>query len=427
MTEQIMRGRKVIPGGVSSPLRACRNVDIEPIVTISGNGELIFDCNENKYIDFMYGFGPLILGHSHAVIVEAIQKQAKIGMLYGTMCLNEIELAEEIVKTAEFIEQVRFVCSGTEAVMSAIRLARAYTKRTKILRFKGGYHGHFDLVQNKSSSKYIESGLDPAAMESNIIVSYNNIEEVKNVFKKFHREIAAVVIEPIACNMSLIEPHSEFLKELRLICNQEESLLIFDEVISGFRFNYGPVSNLLGVEPDIVTFGKIIGGGTPVGAFGGRKVLMDLLDQEQILQGGTFAGNPLTMAAGLATLKVLSDPATYSELERKGKLLQDCIGKYKKEYDLNFIFARKGSVFAFIFLPEGHAIDDHEDISKQSSLIYARFYQEMRYRGYHLTPDVEETMYVSLASLDTSLERFAKDACEVIRDFRTFARNEPIL
>jgi glutamate-1-semialdehyde 2,1-aminomutase len=414
MKEEISRARRVIPGGVSSPLRACRNVQTEPLVTVGGAGECIRTSDGKEYIDFMYGFGPLVLGHTPTPVVKAIQEQAERGMLYGTMSVPEIELAEEIVKTADFLQQIRFVCSGTEAVMSAVRLARAYTGRTKILRFQGGYHGHFDLVQNKDENKMREAGLDPVAMRSNILVTYNDVAAVERAFAEAGGEIAAVVLEPIACNMSLVLPKNGFLHELRRICNSEGALLVFDEVISGFRFTYGPVSNLLGVEPDIATFGKIIGGGTPIGAFGGRGEIMSLLDTEQMLQGGTFAGNPLTMAAGLATLAELAKPETYSTLERKGALLEAAIDKYRAIHSLDFTFARMGSVFAFIFLPRGTPVHSHADVGRQPRESYSIFYQEMRARGYHLTPDVEETMYVSTANEDATLDRFALDACEVI-------------
>ena len=412
--EQIARARNVIPGGVSSPLRACRNVQTEPLVTVRGMGECIQTSDGSQYVDFMYGFGPMVLGHSPAPVIKAIQEQAEHGMLYGTMCLPEIELAEAIVKTADFLQQVRFVCSGTEAVMSAVRLARAYTGRTKIMRFRGGYHGHFDLVQNKDEGKLREAGLDPVAMRSNIMVPFNDAAAVEQAFAAAPGEIAAIVLEPVPCNMSLVLAQDGFLHELRRICDREGALLVFDEVISGFRFTYGPVSNLLGVEPDIATFGKIIGGGTPIGTFGGRREIMALLDTEQMLQGGTFAGNPLTMAAGRATLAELAKPGTYEELERKGAFLEAAIDKYRAAHSLDFTFARMGSVFAFIFLPRGTPVRSHDDIARQPRDSYSKFYQEMRARGYHLTPDVEETMYVSMASKDETLDRFARDACEVI-------------
>lgn len=414
MKTEISRARQVIPGGVSSPLRACRNVETEPLVVVRGAGERIHTSDGKEYVDFMYGFGPLVLGHSPAPVIETIRSQSERGMLYGTMCLPEIELAETIVNTADYLQQIRFVCSGTEAVMSAVRLARAYTGRTKILRFLGGYHGHFDLVQNKDEAVLRDAGLDPAAMRSNILVPYNDAAMVERAFAEARGEIAAIVLEPVACNMSLVLPQDGFLQDLRRICDREGALLVFDEVISGFRFNYGPVSKLLGVEPDIATFGKVIGGGTPIGAFGGRREIMALLDTEQMLQGGTFAGNPLTMAAGLATLAELAKPETYAELERKGALLESAMDRHRAANALDFTFARMGSVFAFLFLPRGTSVRSHADVRRQPRESYTVFYQEMRTRGYHLTPDVEETMYVSTASQDETLERFARDACEVI-------------
>jgi glutamate-1-semialdehyde 2,1-aminomutase len=414
MREDVVRAERVIPLGVSSPLRACRNVEIEPLVIGRAQGEILFDVDGRKFIDFMYGFGPLILGHSPECISKALHQQIDTGMVYGTASNIEVELAEKVVESSDFIDQVRFVCSGTEAVMSAVRLARAFTSKTKVLRFEGGYHGHFDLVQNKGEEKYIDAGLDPRAMDANIIAEFNNIDSVASLFKKFPNQIACVLIEPLPCNMSLVFPKIEFLKELKKLCKENGALLIFDEVISGFRFCFGPVSNLLGVDPDLVTFGKIIGGGTPIGAFGGRKEIMRLLETQQILQGGTFAGNQLTMAAGVATLEKLLEPGFYEELEKKGKFLENAIDVEKKRLKLDFIFARKGSVFAFIFLPEGSSIQNASDIGKQTKQIYTSIYQTLRSKGYHLTPDVEEVLYVSDATKYETLTKFAKDACEAI-------------
>lgn len=414
MRPEVLRAMQVIPGGVSSPLRACRRVGAEPLVVAAAHGEKLRDIDGNEYIDFMFGFGPLILGHSPEVVVQAIQRQSKNGLLFGGMSMLEVELAETICGSADFLQQLRFVCSGTEAVMSALRLARAYTGRTRVLRFLGGYHGHFDLVQNKADNELLAAGLDPQAMRSNILVPYNDIEAVARAFAEHPGQIAAVLIEPIACNMSLVTPQDGFLLALRKLCDREQALLVFDEVISGFRFTFGPVSNLLGVDPDLSCFGKIIGGGTPVGCFGGRRDVMTLLDNEQILQGGTFAGNPLTMAAGLATMAELARPGFYEELERKGALLEAAMTKHRERLELDFVFSRMNSVFAFAFVPRNHPIRRHTDLQAQRRDDYAHLYQAMRSRGYHLAPDVEETMYVSAATSDDSLRCFAVDACEAL-------------
>ncbi|GHE12512.1 aspartate aminotransferase family protein [Streptomyces alanosinicus] len=410
MRPEIKRALHTIPIGASSPLRACRNVETEPLVVAEAHGQYLHDIDGTRYIDFMYGFGPLILGHAPQAVSSAIARQAVDGTLFGTYCVQEIELAERITATAGHLEQLRFVCSGTEAVMSTLRLARAYTGRTGVLRFNGGYHGHFDLVQNKDEARMRDAGLDPAAMRSNVYAEYNDTASVERAFAEHPGEIAAVVVEPIACNMSLVLPEDGFLADLRRICDREGAVLIFDEVITGFRLTYGPASNLLGVTPDLTAFGKIIGGGTPVGAFGGRRDIMRLLDEERVLQGGTLAGNPLTMAAGLATLDVLAEPGFYEELERKGALLEAAVERHRAEKGLDFHFVRTGSIFAFIFVPRGTPVRRKADVAAQPHSPYTTLYAGIRKDGYHLAPDIEEPMYISAATPDETLEDFAARA-----------------
>jgi len=412
----IERARAVMPVGTSSPLRACRNVDHDPLVISKASGQYIYDIDGNRYLDFMCGFGPLILGHAHPEVVSAISEQAARGTLYGAYSEQEIELAEAIAATADHLDQVRFACSGTEAVMATLRLARAYTQRTKVVRFRGSYHGHFDLVQNAGPDRFLEAGLDPAAMKSNLKARYNDIDSVRVLFEEYPDEIAAVVIEPIAANMSLVLPEPTFLHELRELCTAYGAVLIFDEVIVGFRLTYGPASNLLNVAPDLTAFGKIVGGGTPVGAFGGDKKIMRLLDEEKVLQGGTFSGNPLTMAAGLATLRVLKRPGFYEELERKSQLLENEVVEQRAAFGGNFTFTRIGSIFAFIFVPEGTPIRNQADVARQAHAPYTRLYAAMRSRGIHLAPDIEEPMYVSAVTGDDELINFAREAVRVIVD-----------
>ncbi|MFF9865974.1 aspartate aminotransferase family protein [Streptomyces sp. NPDC013953] len=414
MRPEIKRAQHTIPVGASSPLRACRNVDSDPLVVGEAHGQYLHDIDGTRYVDFMYGFGPLILGHAPEPVAAAIGRQAANGTLFGTYCTQEIELAERITATAAHLEQLRFVCSGTEAVMSTLRLARAYTGRTRILRFNGGYHGHFDLVQNKDESRMRDAGLDPAAMSSNLFAEYNDTASVERAFAENPGGIAAVVVEPIACNMSLVLPEEGFLADLRRICDREGAVLIFDEVITGFRLTFGPASNLLGVSPDLTAFGKIIGGGTPVGAFGGRRDIMRLLDEERVLQGGTLAGNPLTMAAGAATLDVLSSDGFYEELERKGALLQSEIEKHRAAKGLDFTFARTGSIFAFLFVPRSAPVRRKEDVARQAQQPYTTLYRGMREAGYHLAPDIEEPMYLSSETTDETIRDFAARAVELL-------------
>lgn len=414
MRPEIKRAQHTIPVGASSPLRACRNVDTDPLVVAEAHGQYLHDVDGTRYIDFMYGFGPLILGHAPEAVSTAIAQQAANGTLFGTYCAQEIELAERITATADHLEQLRFVCSGTEAVMSTLRLARAYTGRTRVLRFNGGYHGHFDLVQNKDETRMRDSGLDPAAMRSNVFAEYNDAASVERAFAESPGEIAAVVVEPVACNMSLVMPEEGFLADLRRICDREGAVLIFDEVITGFRLTYGPASNLLGVSPDLTAFGKIIGGGTPVGAFGGRRDIMRLLDEERVLQGGTLSGNPLTMAAGLATLDALAQPGFYEELERKGALLEAAVERHRAAKGLDFTFTRTGSIFAFIFVPQAAPVRVKADVAAQAQSPYTTMYKGLRTAGYHLAPDIEEPMYVSAETTDETLEDFAARAVALL-------------
>ncbi|GAA2599449.1 glutamate-1-semialdehyde 2,1-aminomutase [Winogradskya consettensis] len=313
------------------------------------------------------------------------------------------ELAERITATADHLDQLRFVCSGTEAVMSTMRLARAYTGRTRIMRFNGGYHGHFDLVQNKDEARMLGAGLDPAAMRSTLFADHNDVASAERLFAAHPGEIAAVVVEPIAANMSLVLPEDGFLPWLREICDRVGALLIFDEVITGFRLTFGPSSNLLGVAPDLTAFGKIIGGCTPVGAFGDRRDVMRLLEEQKVLQGGTLAGNPLTMAAGLAILDELGTPGFYEELERKGALLEAAVEKHRAAHWLALTFVCTGSIFAFIFLPPGTPIRRQEDVERQPRQPYTDLYQGMREAGYHLAPDIEDPMYLSAATTDKAI------------------------
>lgn len=256
----------------------------------------------------------------------------------------------------------------------------------------------------------------PIGVSSNLLANYNDTPSVERLFAEQPGEIAAVLVEPVACNMSLVLPQDGFLADLRRICTREGTLLIFDEVITGFRLSYGPASNILEVAPDLSAFGKIIGGGTPVGAFGGRRDVMRLLDEERVLQGGTFAGNPLTMAAGLATLDELVRPRFYEELERKGELLERAMRRHRAARGLDFVFARTGSIFAFIFLPQGSSIRGRQDIAPQRRWAYTTLYAGMREAGYHLAPDVQEPMYISGATTDEAIEDFAERACAILTE-----------
>ena len=387
---------RYIPLDVSSPLRACKNVDFAPLWVERSDGEHLIDINGNKYIDFMYAFGPLILGYNHPEICNAIKTQVDKGILFGTASEIEHKLARLIVNSTESIERIRFVNSGTEAVMSAVRLARAYTRRTKVMTFAGGYHGHSDLFIN---GEPLSSGLDPAMRKAISQVEYNNLEGIEELLSS--QEFACVIIEPIACNMSLVLPDINFLSELRRLCSQTKTVLIFDEVISGFRFCFGAVANQLGIHADLYTFGKIIGGGTPIGALAGSKCYFELLAQEQVLQGGTFSGNPLSMAAGVATLEILSESKTYQLLDEKGMYLDQMYKQSTLTKRLQLV--RYHSTFAFQF---GTApARNYRQASSTGYDEYGYIYRTCRKEGIHLTPDLLEPVHLSTATSQASIKK----------------------
>lgn len=397
-----------IPLDVSSPLRACKNVDFSPLWIDSSDGEYLIDKNGKKHIDFMYGFGPMILGYKHPIICEAIRAQIGKGILFGTASEVEHKLAGLIVHSTESIEQIRFVNSGTEAVMSAVRLARAYTMRTKVMTFVGGYHGHSDLFIHGEA---IGAGIDPAIRNAVFQAQYNSLEDIEE--QLMSREFACVVIEPVACNMSLILPDSHFLSELRRLCDLSNTILIFDEVISGFRFGFGAVANQLDIHADLYTFGKIIGGGTPIGALAGSRRYFDLLSNQQVLQGGTFSGNPLSMAAGVATLEVLQDIKIYQDLDEKGTYL-DMLFKQSSLFGA-LQLVRFHSVFAFQF--RSIPAKNYQEASSTGYDEYGYIYRACRNAHIHLTPDLLEPVYLSIATSKASIQKLISTVELAVNEF----------
>lgn len=399
---------RYIPLDVSSPLRACKNVDFSPLWIDRSEGEYLIDNNGKKYIDFMYAFGPMILGYNHPVLSRALKAQIDKGILFGTASDIEHRLASLIVHSTESIERIRFVNSGTEAVMSAIRLARAYTQRTKVMTFMGGYHGHSDLfIQGEP----IRAGLDSAIRHALYQATYNDLEGIEEQLRS--QEFACVIIEPIACNMSLVLPDENFLAELRRLCDQTNTVLIFDEVISGFRFGFGAVANQLGVYADLYTFGKIIGGGTPIGALAGAKRYFNLLENQQVLQGGTFSGNPLTMAAGVATLEILQDPAIYQLLDEKGAYLDKIFRQSPLWSKMQLV--RFHSTFAFQF--GSVPARNYQEASSVGYDEYGYIYRACRNAGIHLTPDLLEPIYVSVATSEASIRKLISTVELALNEF----------
>lgn len=408
---------KVMPGGVNSPVRAFQSVGIDPLIMKRGSGCRIYDEDDNEFIDYVGSWGPLILGHSHPEVVKAICTAAQAGSSFGATCAQEIELATLICEAFPSIDKVRMVNSGTEATMSAIRVARAYTKRNKIIKFEGCYHGHADAFLLKAGSGMLTAGsqsspgIPKSVTEHTLLCKYNDIESVKKAFMQFGPDIAAVIIEPVAGNMGLIPAETEFLASLREITSMYGSVLIFDEVITGFRLCYGGVQNLTGIIPDMTTLGKIIGGGLPVGAYGGKREIMDMVAPlGNVYQAGTLSGNPLAMSAGIATLKQLKDGDFYDRLEVLGYLLIGKIRALFEAHDMYYSIKRLGSMFCIFFTED--EVYDYETVQRCDTEKYADFYKNLLATGVYLPPSQFEVSFLSCAhqleDIDKTLEAFEK-------------------
>lgn len=418
-------GKRYLPAGVSSPIRTFHEVESPPLVFSTAQGARMRDIDGNEYLDFMCALGPLILGHGAPAVKEAMIRQLDQGTVYATPTEIEYKLAEQIIESTSFLEQIRFVCSGTEAVMTAVRLARAATGREKFVKFRGSYHGHADALMGKrqphlnTSAELRRAGFDPGVERTTLLVDYNDIDAVREVFQESGTEIAAIVVEPYACNMGLVLPDSGFLEGLRDCCDRFGALLIFDEVVTGFRFCYGSVANQIGVEPDIVTFGKIIGGGTPIGAYAARRELMKLLEGASgVFQGGTFAGNPLSMAAGTATLSVIGKPGFYEGLEELGRTIEAEVRAGFARNNIPYGLIRQGSSGSFVLIEGATRLRGQADADKQDTDLYGKFHLEMLVKGFLLPPSVEEPFFVSNAHTAEDVTLFARAAVEVLAKLR---------
>jgi glutamate-1-semialdehyde 2,1-aminomutase len=404
------RARKSIPGGVNSPVRAFKSVGIDPLFLTRGEGAYVWDADGNKFIDYVGSWGPLILGHSHPKVVEAIRKQALIATSFGAPTELEIELAELVISIMPSIEMLRMVSSGTEATMSAIRLARGYTGREKIIKFEGCYHGHGDSFLIKAGSGALtlgspnSPGVTLGTAKDTLNARYNDLQSVESLIQANHGEIAAIIVEPIAGNMGVVPPKSGFLQGLRKICNREKIVLIFDEVMTGFRVALGGAQELYGVRPDLTTLGKIIGGGLPVGAFGGKREIMEMLSPVgPVYQAGTLSGNPLAMAAGSATLRSLKDENPYAELERKSAYLAKCFHENIRSPGINATQTRVGSMLCLFFTDK--EVIDYESAITSDIGAFAKYFRAMLENGIYLAPSQFEAMFVSMAHSDEDLER----------------------
>ena len=396
------RAKKLIPGGVNSPVRAGKTVGVDPPFIARAEGCFLWDMDGKKYIDHVCSWGPMILGHGHPAVVKALQERLPEGTSYGAPTELEVEMAETIIKMVPSIEMIRMVNSGTEAAMSAIRLARGITGREKILKFEGCYHGHADSLLVSAGSGVATLGIPgcpgvPADLAGHTIsLSFNNLDEVARAMEKFGSEVAAVIIEPVPGNMGVVLPDKEFLKGLREITLKAGSLLIFDEVISGFRVGPGGAQELYDIMPDLTCLGKIIGGGLPVGAYGGRSEIMKSMAPEgNIYQAGTLSGNPLAMAAGLATLKVLQEENIYNDLEEKGRMLFSGLEEAARSAGLKVVVNRIGSMGSIFFT--GDPVTDFASAKASDGDIFKGFYSGMLEQGVYLAPSPFEAWFVSLA------------------------------
>ena len=402
--------KEVMPGGVNSPVRAFNAVGGEPLFIKSGKGSQIIDVDGNKFIDYVASWGPLIFGHAHPRVVEAIIRQAELGTSYGASTELEIELAEKVISAIPSVEVVRMVNSGTEAVMSALRLARGITGRDKIVKFEGCYHGHGDSLLVKAGSGLVSLGIPEcpgivsSLAEKTLNLSYNDVEGVRDLFQREGKDIAALIVEPIAGNMGVIPPSPGFLQALRDETKKAGALLIFDEVISGLRVSLGGAQKLFGITPDITCMGKIIGGGLPVGAYGGSKEVMDHISPVgSIYQAGTLSGNPLAMAAGNVVLDLLSEPRVYELLEEKSKKLCDGFGKNTQELGISAQFTRVGSMFSMFFTDQ--QITNFESVKTCDTNFFKSYFNALLEEGIYIAPSQFEAGFMSAIHSDKEIDQ----------------------
>jgi glutamate-1-semialdehyde 2,1-aminomutase len=392
---------QVIPGGVNSPVRAFKSVGGTPIFISKAQGAYLYDEDGNRYIDYINSWGPMILGHAYKPVVDAVTQRAALGTSFGTPTALETEIAKLAVSMVPNIEKIRFVNSGTEACMSAIRLARGYTARHKIIKFAGCYHGHSDsfLIQAGSGAVTFGSpnspGVTPGTAKDTLLAQYNNLAQVEQLFAANPNEIAAIIVEPVAGNMGCVPPAAGFLEGLRALCDQHNTLLIFDEVMTGFRLAKGGVQELYGVQADIVTFGKVIGGGLPVGAFAARAKIMNILAPlGPVYQAGTLSGNPLAMAAGLAMLQAInSDSALFARLEQKTTYLADGITKALTAYNLDFTINKVGSMISVHF--DASPVVDFASAAKGDNPRFKQFFHGLLQEGIYIAPSAYETWFIT--------------------------------
>ncbi|MFN4074530.1 MAG: glutamate-1-semialdehyde 2,1-aminomutase [Cloacibacterium sp.] len=410
---------KYIPGGVNSPVRAFKSVGGVPIFMKSAKGAYLTDADDRTYVDYINSWGPAIVGHAHDEVVEAVKLQAEKGFSFGAPTELETEIAKFIIENVPNIDQIRMVSSGTEACMSAIRLARGYTGREKIIKFEGCYHGHSDSFLIKAGSGAAtfgnpnSPGVTSGTAKDTLLANYNDIEQVEDLFRHNQGEIAAVIVEPVAGNMGCVLPENNFLQNLRKVCDENGALLIFDEVMTGFRLAFGGAQELYNVKADIVTYGKVIGGGMPVGAFAARNEIMNKLSPRgDVYQAGTLSGNPLAMRAGLTTLQLIkNNPNFYEKLNKTTETLDFEIGKILNEKGIAHKINRKGSMMSIFF--HTNRVSNFEEAADSNHSLFNNFFHQLLAKGIYLPPSGYETWFISDAINDAEIDK----TLEAVRNF----------
>lgn len=410
------RARKSIPGGVNSPARAFGAVGGTPVVMDRAEGAYLHDIDGNQYIDYIGSWGPQILGHRHPVVIDAITKELAKGTSFGAPCELETQLAEMVIEAVPSIERVRMVSSGTEATMSAIRVARGFTGRNVIIKFAGCYHGHVDSLLVKAGSGALtlgtpsSPGVPAGCTADTLVLEYNDVQQLEDTFSKRGTEIAAVILEPIVGNMGVVVPSKAFLQSLQSVCKQSGAVLIFDEVMTGFRVAYGGAQSLFGVRPDLTTLGKIIGGGMPVGAYGGRADIMEVVSPAgPVYQAGTLSGNPVAMASGIATLSILKQTDPYPRLEAMTRKLVAGLSELARQAGIAHTIPQVGSMFTLFFNPE--VVTNLTVATKSDTKTFARYFHAMLERGVYLACSQYEANFVSAAHSDDDI-RVTLEAAE---------------
>jgi glutamate-1-semialdehyde 2,1-aminomutase len=411
--EIFLKSKEYMPGGVNSPVRSLKDLDLIPPVIRSGKGPFIYDEEGKEYIDFVGAWGPMILGHCDEDVVNSIKKTAEESIAFGAPTKLELELAEHICTTVPNVEMIRMVNSGTEATMSAIKLARGYTGKSKIIKFAGCYHGHYDGFLVSAGSGVMTAGIPGSAgvtsesIRNTLIAQYNDIKSVENIFKAYGDDIAAVIIEPIAGNMGVIKAENDFMNKLDKLCKKNDSLLIFDEVMSGFRASYKGAQAYFQVKPDLITFAKIMGGGLPSGAYGGRREIMEYLSPEgPVYQAGTMSGNPVVMSAGLTTLrKLYENQHLYEKMNKLGEALEKGITEIAKEKGIKVVINRFGAMMT-TFFTSNETVENYSDALTCDKAIFASYYKHMLSKGIYIAPSQFEAMFLCVLHEEQHINKF---------------------